>query len=147
MPSCWDLTGQLQKHSLLRCDSGSNEKVTGEGLLVIVEMSKELVYTVMAVKVVAVVLDTVVVAAVVVAVVVVTAVVVAAVLVAALVAAAVAESKLKPVLVVVRDASKSMVSLSAGAMSFIVVNVMSVVVHRFRLRCRYWAQQSVCRVR
>jgi hypothetical protein len=100
----------LAKNSLLRCDSVSDDRVTGEGSLAIVEISEEGVYVVMAVVVV--------VAAVVVAVVVVAAVVVAA---------AGVESRLVAAVVVVKEASKSMASLSTAAMSLIDVNGMSVV--------------------
>jgi hypothetical protein len=88
----------LAKNSLLRRDSVSDDKVTGEGSLAIVEISEEGVYVV-------------------------TAVVVAAVVVAAVVV----ESRLVAAVVVVKDASKSMASLSTAAMSLIDVNGMSVV--------------------
>ena len=112
--SCSDPTGLLAKNSLLRCDSVSDDRVTGEGSLAIVEISEEGVYVVMAVVVVA---------AVVVAVVMVAAVVVAAVVVAA----AGVESRLLAAVVVVKEASKSMASSSTAAMSLIDVNGMSVV--------------------
>ena len=105
----------MAKNSLLGCDSVSEDRVTGEGSLAIVEISEEGVYIVMAVVVAAVVVAAAVVAAVVVA-----AVVVAAVVVAA----AGVESRL---VAVVKEASKSMALLSTAAMSLIDVNSMSVV--------------------
>jgi len=52
--SCSDPTGLLEYNSLLRCDSVSDERVTGEGLLAIVKISEEKVYIVMGVEVAAV---------------------------------------------------------------------------------------------
>lgn len=63
-------------------------------------------------------------------VVVVAVVVVTGVVVTAVAEAAVAESRLIAGVVVVSDATKSMVLLSATAMSFISINVMSVVGHQ-----------------
>jgi len=131
--SCSDPTGLLETNSLLRCDIVSDKRVPEEGSLAIIAISKERVYGVTAV----------VVAAVVVAAVVVAAVVVAAVVVAEVVAAAVAESRLVAAVVVVRDASKSMASLSATVMSLIDVNIKLVVGCWLWLRWQYWAQWSV----
>jgi len=103
MASCSDPTGLLEKNSLLGCDSVSDERVTGEGSLAQVEISEEGVYVVKTVEV----------AAVEVALVVVT--------------AAGVESRLLAAVVVVKDASKSMASLSTAATSLIDVNNMSVV--------------------
>jgi hypothetical protein len=97
--SCSDPTGLLAKNSLLRCDSVSDDSVTGEGSLAIVEVSEEGVYVVMAVVVVA----------------------------AVVVAATGVESRLVAAVVVVKQASKSMASSSTAAMSLIDVNGMSVV--------------------
>lgn len=126
--SCSDPTGLLERNSQLRCGIASDRRVTGEGSLAIVEMSGEGVYIVLAA----------VVAAGEVAALVVTVVVVATV---------VAVTKLVPVVVVVRDASISMASLSAAAMTWIDVNVMLVVGHWLLLGWRYWVESSVCRVR
>ena len=111
--SCSDPKGLLAKNSLLRCDSVSDDRVTGEGSLAIIEISEEGVYVVMAVVVAAVVVAAVVAAAVVVA--------------AVVVAAAGVESRLVAAVVVVKEASKSMASSSTAAMSLIDVNGMSVV--------------------
>jgi len=111
--SCRDPTGLLEKNSVLRCDSVCDERDTGEGSLAIVEISEEGVYVETAVVVAGVV--------------VVVAVVVAAVVVAAVVAVAVEELKLIAVVVVVRDALKSMASLSAAVTWLIDVNVMAVI--------------------
>jgi len=146
--SCSDPTGLLAKNSLLRCDSVSDDRVTGDGSLAIVEISEGGVYVGMAVVVAAAVVAALVVAAVVVAAVVVAAVVAAAVVVAAVVvapvvvaavvaaavvvaavvvAAAAVESRLVAAVVVVKEASKYMASSSTAAMSLIDVNGMSVV--------------------
>ena len=128
--------------------SVSDERVTGEGLLVIIEISEEGVYeatvvvVVAAVVVAAVVVAVVVVAAVVVAAVVVAAVVVAMVVVAAVVVAmvvvaavvvtaevatAAADSRLLARVVVVADTSKWTVMLSPTTLSLIELNVILVV--------------------
>jgi len=148
MASCSDPTGLLEKNSLLRCDSVSDEGVPGEGSLAIVEISEEGVYIVTAVEVAAgqvaavevaaveiaaVQVATVVVAGVVVAGVVAAAVVVAGVVVTAVVVAGVVvtaagvESSLAAAVVVVKDPSKSMALLSTAAMTLIDVNGISVV--------------------
>jgi hypothetical protein len=90
----------LAKNSLLRCDSASDDRVTGEGLLAMVEISQEGVYIVMAVVVV---------------------------VAAVLVAAAWGESWLVAVVVVVKEGSKYMASSSTEATSFIEVHGMFVV--------------------
>ena len=118
-----DPSGLLETNSLLRCDIVSDKRVPEEGSLAIIAISKERVYVVTAV--------------------VVAAVVVAAVVVAEVVAAAVAESRLVAAVVVVRDASKSMASLSATVMSLIDVNIKLVVGCWLWLRWQYWAQWSV----
>jgi len=123
-----DPSGLLETNSLLRCDIVSDKRVPEEGSLAIIAISKERVYVVTAVVVAAVV---------------VAAVVVAAVVVAEVVAAAVAESRLVAAVVVVRDASKSMASLSATVMSLIDVNIKLVVGCWLWLRWQYWAQWSV----
>jgi len=105
--SCSDPTGVLEKNSQVGCDSLSDERVAGEGWLAIVELSEEGVYVVMAVEVASVV--------------------VAAVVVAAVEAAAGVEWSLVAAVVVVKEASRSMASLSTAAMSLIDVNDMSVV--------------------
>ena len=135
-----DPTGPLHKSTLLRCESGSDERVTGKGSLAIVEISEEGVYIVTAVEVDVVevaavegaseVVAAVVVAVVVAAVVVVAGVVVAGVVVTAVVVPAVVvtaagvESRLVVVVVVVKDASKSMASLRTAAMLLIDVTGM-----------------------
>jgi len=106
--SCSDLTGLLAKNSLLRCDSVSDDRVTGEGSLAIVEISEEGVYVGMVVVVAA-------------------AVVAAVVVVAVVVAAAGVQSRLVAAVVLVKEALKSMASSSTAAMSLIDVNGMSVV--------------------
>jgi len=112
----------LARNSLLRCNSVSEYRVTGEGLLAIVEISEEGVYVVRMVVVVVVV------AVVVVAGVLVTAEVVAAVVVAAVVVdTAGVELRLPAAVVVVKNASKSMVSLGSAAMLLIDVNSMLVI--------------------
>jgi len=98
--SCSDPTGQLAKNSLLRCDSFSDDSVTGEGSLTIVEISEEGVYVVTAAVVASVVVAGVVVAAVV-------------------VNAEGVESRLLAVVVVFKDASKSIALLSTTAMLLI----------------------------
>jgi len=65
--SCSDPRGLLAKNSLLRCDNVSDDRVTGEGSLAIVEISEEGVYAVTAVVVAAVVVAAMVVTAFVVA--------------------------------------------------------------------------------
>ena len=138
MASCSNPTGLLEKNTLLRCDSVSDEQVTGEGSLAIVEISGEGVYLVMAVEVAAVEVAAVEVAAVVVAgvvvagvvadVLVLAAVVVTSVVVAGVVVtAAGAEYRFVAAVAVVEDASKSMASLSTAAMSLSDVNCMSVI--------------------
>jgi len=118
MAACCNPTGLLAKNSVLRCDSVSDDRDTGEGSLAIVVISEEGVYIVM----------TVVVATVVVAAVVMAAVVVAAVVVdAVVVAAARVESRFVAAVVVVKESSKSMVSLSTAAMALIAVNGLTVV--------------------
>jgi len=96
--TCSDPTGLLAKNSLLRCDSVSDDRITGEESLAIVEISEKGVYAV-------------------------TTVVVAAVVVAA----AGVQSRLVAAVEVVKEASKSMASSSTAAMSLIDVNGMSVV--------------------
>jgi hypothetical protein len=98
---------------MLRCDSVSDDRVTGEESLVIVEISEEGIYVVPAVVVAAVVVAAVVVAAVVVAAVVVT--------------AAGVESRLVGAVVAVREASRPMGSSRTAAMTLSDVNGMSVV--------------------
>ena len=117
----------MQKNTLLRCDSVTDERVPGEGWVAIVEISEEGVLEVMAV--------------------VVAVVVVAAGVLAAVGAAVEAESNLVAAVVVVRDDSKSNALLSAAVMSLIDANVMSVVGRWLLLRRRYWTQSSVCRRR
>jgi len=120
MASCCDPTSLLEKNSLPRCDSVSDERVTGEGSLAIVEISEERVYVVMAVEVAAVKVAVVEVAAVEVA-----AVVAAALVVAAVVVTAVGvESRIVAAVVVVKNASKFMVILGTAAMPLIDVNGM-----------------------
>jgi len=99
MASCSDPTGLLATKSLLRCLSVSDDRVTGEGSLAIVEISEEGVYVVTAVVVVAV----------------------------AVVTAIGVESRLIAAVVVVKEASESMALSSTVAMSLIGVNGMSVV--------------------
>jgi len=146
--SCSDLTGQLEKKSPPSCDSGPDERETGEGLRVIVGISVVEGYAETAVVVIAVVVVGVVVigvvvvglvvvrvvvvgvvaVAVVVVSLVVTAVVLAVAVVAVVVAAVVVESrlisvvvelKLKAVVIVVKDDVRSMSPFSAAAMSLI----------------------------
>jgi hypothetical protein len=88
----------------------SDDRVTGEGSVVIVELSEQVVYIVMAVGVAVAVVVVVVLAAVVVAGVVVTAVVVTA---------AGVESMLIAAVQVLKDTSKSMAFLSTAAMLLI----------------------------
>ena len=88
------------KNSLRRWDTVSDETVTGEQSLVTEELSEDGIYVVTVVVVVAEVVET-----------------------------AVAESNLLGAVVVVRDTSKSMSSLSRAAMWLIDVNVMSVIGH------------------
>jgi len=124
MASCSDLLGLLEKNSLLRCDSVSDKMVTGEGLLVVLEISEKGVYVVTAVAVAVVVAATavaalvgvaaVVVAAVVVAAVVVAAVVVAAVVVAAVVVAAVVAAVVVAAVVAAAVEAAAVVVTAAG---------------------------------
>jgi len=96
--SCSDTTGLLKKNSLLRCVSVSDERDSGKGLVVIVEISEEWVYVVTAVVVVSLV-----------------------------VAATVVESRLIVEVVAVQDASECMASLGTAGMSLIDTKGMSVV--------------------
>jgi hypothetical protein len=89
-----NLTGRLEKNSLLRCDTVSAESVTGECSLAIEELSEEGVY------------------------------VVTVVVVAEVVATALAESDLPVVVIVVMEASKCMSLLNGDAMWFNDVIVM-----------------------
>lgn len=106
--SCSHLTGLLAKISLLRCDSVSDNKVTGQGSLAIVQKSQEGVYVVRAVLVAAVVEAALVVAAVV-------------------VTATGVESSLIVAVVVVVEPSQSVAFLSTAAMMLIDVNSMLVI--------------------
>jgi len=118
--SCSNQAGLLEKNSLLKCDSVSDERVTGERLLALVEISEEGVYVAMAAVVVAVVVVG---------------------------AAVVGESKVVAAVLVARDASKSIAFLRIAAMSLIDVNITLVVGRWLWLRWWYWVQLSVCRRR
>jgi hypothetical protein len=150
MASRRDETGLLEKKYPVKCNSVSDEMVTGKGSLVIVASSKQGVYIV-TVAVVAVMVAVVVAAAADAAATavrlklveaVVAGVVVVAVVVAAVVAPGVVESRLIAVVVpaevatavglitaavVVKGASQSIASLRTAAMSLIDVKCMSVV--------------------
>jgi len=111
-----NFTGLLEKNSLPRCDSDCDNRVTGEGSLAIVPISRVAVYLV------AVVIESVVavVAAVVVAAVnmdtVVVVPIVASIVVAVVVATLVMQSRLRVVVVVLSDSSQSMMLLRITAM-------------------------------
>ena len=110
--SCSDLTGLLETKSLLSCDIASNERVTGEGLLVIVEISEKEAYVATVVAV-----DALVVAGVVV-----------------VVAVTPMESRLIAMVVVVKDYIKSRLSQSTAPMLLVDVKVMSVGHHQLWFR-------------
>jgi hypothetical protein len=100
-------------NALLRCDSVSDERITGVGSQAIVQISEEMVYVVTMAVLAVVVVARVVVAA--------------AVLAGVVVSAAGVGSRLVVVVELVQDILKSMASLSTAAMSLIDVNSMSVV--------------------
>jgi len=118
---CYHPTGPLEKNSLLRCDSVSDKRVTGEGSLAIVKISEEGVYVEMAEEVAAVEVAAVDVAAVEAA-----AVEVAALEVAALEVAAVEEAVVEVALVVVALVVVALVVASAEVVAAVVVTASGV---------------------